>query len=150
MRRRQGRAAPRRGGGRRGGSGPWGGSSRRWWTSRTLWGERPGASVGSVSDRTQREGEAERASALRDRLGPDRPAVGLHDPAAGREADAAAFVVAAAPLEHLEDRGPRGQPDAVVAHAEGPVRLTFGGGDRHDRRCAVVELQRVADQVLKD
>src|SRR3954465_14261979 len=74
----------------------------------------------------------------------------LDDPPAGREADAAALVVAAAAREHLEDRAVAGQADPVVADGERPAGLIVACRDRDHGRLAIVELQGVGDEVLED
>src|SRR3954453_5476993 len=74
----------------------------------------------------------------------------LDDPPARRQADAAALVIAAAAREHLEDRAVSGQADAVVADGERPAGLVAACRDSDHRRPAVVELQRVGDEVLED
>src|SRR3954447_2462763 len=97
-----------------------------------------------------RKREGEHASTTGGGLGPDPSSVTLDDPAAGGEADPAAVVRAPAALEHLEDLGVLGQADAVVADREGPARLALLRGDLHARSVAVLKLQGVRDEVLKD
>src|SRR3954454_6069646 len=102
---------------------------------------------GAVSGRQR---EVKGAAASRRGLRPDAPAVGLDDPPAGREADAAALVLAAAAREHLEDRAFLGQADPVVAYREVPARVAVFGGHGDVRCSAVVKLNGVGDEVLKD
>src|SRR3954465_2464402 len=96
-----------------------------------------------------RQREAERAATAGHRVGPDAAAVGFDDRATRRQADAAARVIADAAGEHLEDVLGLGQPDAVVAYRERPARVGVRSGYLNDRRLAVVELQRVANEVLE-
>src|SRR5436190_18935262 len=108
---------------------------------------------GRISGRrwvSHREGEEKGAAASGRRLRPDAPAVGLDDPSARGEADPAALVLAAATLEHLKDRAVLGQSDPIVAHREGPAGLAVSRGDLHVRRIAVVKLEGVGEEVLKD
>ena len=59
-------------------------------------------------------------------------------------------VLAAAALEHLKDRAVLGQADPVVADGEGPAGFAVSRGHRHERCIAVVKLEGVSDEVLKD
>src|SRR4029079_8990041 len=78
------------------------------------------------------------------------PAVAVDDPPAGRETDSAALVLAPGAREHFEDRAVLGQSDPVVAYREGPAGLAVVRGHRDVRCVAVVKLEGVGDQVLKD
>src|SRR4051794_23561098 len=112
--------------------------------SASTWSARPPSAAG------RRQRERERAAPARGPLGPDASAVSFDDPAAGRKPDAAALTGTCPALEHLEDRAFLGHADAVVAHGEDPAGLAVLCRDHHPRGSAVVELQRVGDQVLKD
>src|SRR5437764_3088806 len=118
-------------------------ASRRSWRTRSA----------RASAHGQWQREPEGRAALGTRLGPDAPAVGLDDAPADRQPDAAALVaiLAVQAVERPED--PlcllRCDPDPLVLdrHAH-PVLALRLGAHAHDRRHAVAELHRVADQVL--
>jgi hypothetical protein len=80
--------------------------------------------------------------------------VTLDDFLADGEADARAGVFGAGvqPLKHLED--PLGvlrlNADAVIADGEQPALRMLRGGHRHPRRLIAMELDGVADEVLKE
>src|SRR3954468_22397902 len=99
---------------------------------------------------SRRQREVKGAAASRRGLRPDAPALGLDDPPAGREADPAAVVLAAAAREHLEDRAVLGQSDPVVAYREVPAGLAVFRRHGDVRGSAVVKLEGVGDEVLKD
>src|SRR4051794_13394831 len=99
---------------------------------------------------SNREGEEKGAAASGSRLRPNAPTVSLDDPPAGGEADPAALVLAAAALEHLKDGAVLGQADPVVAHREGPAGVAVSRRRRHVRCIAVVKLEGVGNEVLKD
>ena len=87
------------------------------------------------------------------RLGPDGAAVAFHDLAADRQPDSRARVDVPCmqSLEHLEYpvEVRRIDPNAVIGNGKLPLRTCPDRLHRHPRLPARIELDRVADKVLK-
>src|SRR3569832_1859509 len=98
--------------------------------------------------------EQKRRSLAGGALGPDAPAVAVHDPLHGGQTDARAFALAGRvpPLEGAEQLVGVGhvEPRAVVAHKKDRLGIALLRGDLQPRVGALGgELPGVADQVLQ-